>query len=135
MIAVLILFRNFLSTKRFLFFLSVIYPTILSAVQRDSTNGKWNIHLRGDYGFIIAHRPQLVPLQQAHVKGFEISIGKISSGDKDWQTTYLFPECGITVAGFDLGSKTYLGNGIAVYPYIDFPLSANNSFHIVRKFP
>ena len=93
----------------------------------DSTNGNWNLKLRGDYGFIIAHRPQLVPLQEAHVKGFEISVAKISSGEKEWQSKYLFPDYGITLAGFDLGSTSYLGKGIAAYPFIDFPLGKKSA--------
>ena len=46
---------------------------------QDSTNGSWNLLLKGDYGFVIAHRPQLEILQEEHVKGFEITVARISN--------------------------------------------------------
>ena len=114
-----------------------IYPSLIfitafaKGAQTDSTNGSWNLQLRADYGFIIAHRPELKPVQEKHLKGFEISLARTSDGCKDWQNLYNFPNYGITFAAFDLGSPAYLGNGIVVYPFVDFPLSKNpkNKIH------
>jgi len=89
----------------------------------DFTIGKYSWSVRGDYGFLIAHRPTLKPLQERHIPGFEISLAKTSSGVKEWERDFLNPSRGITLAFFDLGSQEKLGTGIAVYPYIDFPLS------------
>ncbi len=97
------------------------------AYDKDSTSGTWSLHARFDYGFIIAHRPQLEPIQEEHVKGFEISLGRFSTGEKDWQSIYHNPGFGITLAGFDLGSPSHLGMGFCVYPFIDFPLGKNQN--------
>ena len=115
-----------LKIKHFLYLTFLLNSSFVIASGNDSTNGLWNIQFRGDYGFVIAHRPQLEPLQEEHVKGFEISLARASTGNRDWQNIYHFPDYGITFAGFDLGSPSHLGKGIVVYPFIDFPLGKNN---------
>lgn len=97
----------------------------------DSTNGVWKMIVHGDYGFILAHRPALEPLQEAHVKGFQLTMSRCSNGKAYWQEAFLYPDYGITLAVFDLGSHAKLGTGITVYPFIDFPLGKNgwNNFH------
>lgn len=115
-----------INNKYFFYLPLLLLSSFLKASDRDSTNGSWNIQLRGDYGFIIAHRPQLELLQEEHVKGFEITLARASSGNRDWQNIYNFPDYGITLAVFDLGSPTYLGKGLAVYPFVDFPLGKNS---------
>lgn len=107
--------------------LILFYPFhALCVSNNDSTNGNWNLQIRTDYGFIIAHRPALEPLQEEHVKGFEITISRQSFGKDDWENNFNFPSYGITIAAFDLGSKEKLGTGIALYPFIDFPLGKNH---------
>jgi hypothetical protein len=96
--------------------------------QTDSTRGNWNAIARADYGFVIAHRPALEPLQEAHVKGFEISFTKQYTGTEYWQRVFLYPDFGVTCAAFDLGTDK-LGTGIAVYPFVDFPLGKKRRFH------
>ena len=108
-------------------FLILLFPFhALCISKNDSTNGNWNLQIRTDYGFIIAHRPALEPLQEKHVKGFEITISRQSYGKDDWENNFNFPSYGITIAAFDLGSKEKLGTGIALYPFIDFPLGKNH---------
>lgn len=112
-----------------IFCLSFLTASTLTA-GNDSTDGSWNIIIRGDYGFTIAHRPALQPLQEAHVKGFEITVSKPTAGSKYWHADFLYPEVGFTIAAFDLGSGI-LGRGIVAYPFIDFPLGKGcwNVFH------
>jgi len=105
-----------------LFFLNIISA---NAAGNDSTDGVWNLQMRFDYGFVIAHRPQLEPIQEEHVRGFEVTLERFSTGEKDWQNIYNYPGYGITLAGFDLGSPARLGRGICLYPYVDFPLGKN----------
>lgn len=117
-----------------------IFITLLFAVHFafandiDSTRGQYSVSFRGDYGFLIAHRPALIPLQQKHIPGFEISIAKISAGSKEWERDFLNPSRGLTIAFFDLGSREKLGNGIAVYPYIDFPLSGKKDDRFILRY-
>ena len=105
----------------FLFF--ILITCLAQASETDSTFGKWSLQSRADFGFIIAHRPALVPLQEGHVKGFEITAQRQTIGTSDWENIFYYPSYGITTAFFDLGSPDHLGYGIAIYPFIDFPLS------------
>jgi hypothetical protein len=123
-----------MNCRSLIFFLSQIFLLASETAaqnQTDSTLGKYSIRTRFTYGFVIAHRPALLVLQQEHVKGFEISVGKTANGSKMWQTDFLFPETGLTLAFFDLGSPDHLGKGVVLYPYIDFPLSSReqNKLH------
>jgi hypothetical protein len=108
----------------FLIFLTTIRAPLFAL--EDSTEGRFCLRLRTDYGFIIAHRPALRPLQEDHVKGIELSFGIPLKGDREWHRDFHYPEKGITVAFFDLGTPR-LGKGLVVYPYIDFPLGKKDN--------
>ena len=99
----------------------------LAAQETDSVIGNWALQVRADVGFIIAHKPALEPLQEEHVKGFEISLFRKTTGSHDWENTFHYPDYGITFAAFDLGSPSHLGTGFALYPYIDFPLGRKHN--------
>jgi hypothetical protein len=115
----------------FLAFKSVSAADITSA---DSTKGSFAWSARMDYGFVIAHRPVLVPLQESHVKGFEISLSRLSAGNMPWEQDFLLPTKGITLAVFDLGNPTMLGTGVAIYPYIDFPFNKKTDSHFLFRY-
>ncbi|MFZ7115441.1 MAG: acyloxyacyl hydrolase [Bacteroidota bacterium] len=116
----------------FLIFLFLFHQNFASDL--DSTRGKYSWSIRRDHGFLIAHRPALVPLQEKHISGFEISLAKISSGKNEWERDFLNPSRGITLAYFDLGSPDKLGYGIAVYPYIDFPLNNKTDNKLIFRY-
>ena len=90
----------------------------------DSTVGSWALSARAEYGFVIAHRPALRPLQVEHSKGFELSFAKVSTGKKEWERAFMNPAKGLTLAVIQTGTPR-LGTGIAIYPWIDFPLNQN----------
>lgn len=100
----------------------------------DSTIAHFTLGIRGDYGFVIAHRPALRPLQEEHVKGFEISIARISHGKNSWEHDFLLPEKGVTLAIFNLGNPERLGYGFAIYPYLDFPLSKKETNKLIFRY-
>lgn len=111
-----------LPARNFFILLLICFAHFVNGNEIDSTYGRWNMQGRFDHGFIIAHRPALEPIQNGHVNGFEISLAKISDGSREWQNIFHFPDYGLTAAFFDLGSPEHLGKGIAVYPFVDFPL-------------
>lgn len=115
-------------------FISLLLFQNLFANEIDSTLGKYSWSIRSDYGFLIAHRPALQPLQESHILGLEISIGKISAGENEWERDFLNPARGLTLAFFDLGNTTKLGNGIALYPYIDFPLNKKSDGRLLFRY-
>ena len=105
--------------------LFLFIPLQIFAQVEDSTTGSWKLHLKFDYGFVIAHRPALEPLQEEHVKGIELALSRPTSGKNDWENLHNFPDYGITLGLFDMGSPSHLGKGFTVYPFVDFPLSKN----------
>lgn len=111
-------------------FLLLYSLTFSSWAQNDSTPGTRAIEVKIDYGFVLAHRPAVLPLQQAHVEGFEIAILRPTTGKRFWEENFLYPDVGLTIAGFNLGSPDYLGMGIAVYPFINFPLNRSDDWQI-----
>lgn len=100
----------------------------------DSTAGNWELGLTGDYGFLIAHRPAVRPMQEEHVRGFEITWQYATSGNKSWESDFLFPGKGITMAFFNLGSPHHLGRGVAVYPFFNFPLHSERDFRLFFRY-
>ena len=105
--------------------LFLFIPLQIFAQVEDSTTGSWKLHLKFGYGFVIAHRPALEPLQEEHVKGIELALSRPTSGKNDWENLHNFPDYGITLGLFDMGSPSHLGKGFTVYPFVDFPLSKN----------
>lgn len=82
----------------------------------------FGLELKSSYGFIINHRPALKPLQDEHSQSFDISFVSTSKGKHSWEKDFLFPDRGIQIAAFRLGSPEELGWGFVAYPFIDFPL-------------
>ena len=78
--------------------------------------GSWGIEGRLTYGFIIAHREALMPLQQQHLSSAEVSVFKTTNGSRTWESEFLLPEKGIHLSFIQPGSPDKLGNAIAFYP-------------------
>jgi len=93
----------------------------------DSSTGTFAFSANYSYGFIIAHRQTIVPLQKDHVKGLEISISKPTTGKKTWQRAYNFPSVGLKYFYFDLGNPEQLGFAQALVPYFDFRFGKNKN--------
>lgn len=86
------------------------------------------------HGFIIAHQPSMIHLQQQHVNGFEISWQKIPRDSSGWRNTFGFPWLGVTYMNLDLGNPVELGKGHALLPTISFPLLAKHPLQLVFRF-
>jgi hypothetical protein len=97
---------------------------------RDSTRGKAGIELTMTYGFVIAHRPVLEILQENHTYGAELSYLKPADGSRSFHERFLFPDVGWTLAWFNLGNPDRLGSGIAVYPFVNFPLHLKKDWRL-----
>lgn len=105
-----------------------------SAQEVSPTKGTWGIRVAGAYGFLIAHRPVLVPLQEAHISGAELSLQFPQRGIHAWEEDFRYPDKGFSLAYFNLGSNDKLGFGLALYPYINFPLGKKNDWNLFFRF-
>ena len=88
----------------------------------DSTRGAYGFEIKTTYGFVIAHRPVLEILQERHTFGMELSYLIPADGSKSFHKKFLYPDVGWTLAWFNLGNPKRLGSGVAVYPFVNFPL-------------
>jgi Lipid A 3-O-deacylase (PagL) len=102
--------------------------------QYDSTSGNFSISIEGHYGFIFAHRPSIIPLQQSHLGGMMVAISKIADGSKSWQHQYHLPTIGIKYGFFGMGNSDQLGYGHTLYPYMDLPLGSRKKKYIHLQF-
>ncbi len=87
--------------------------------------GTWGTVLRYNYGFVMAHREALMPLQEQHLQALEFSVFNTSAGQKAWQRKFLYPETGVLLSWTNTGTAK-LGSAIGVIPYVDFPLFKSN---------
>lgn len=74
------------------------------------------------HGFIVAHRPMVIPLQHDHINAFEAGLAVKTNGKKEWQRIYGSPEVGLSLSFWDLGNPEQLGTAVTLIPYLDFPM-------------
>ncbi len=117
-----ILFNTHLQSSIVLFFLISVNQNVLA---QDSTLGKWMVNARFNYGFLIAHRPTVVHLQNDHIKGIEVELLKTTDGTNDWEQAYNRPLTGFGLQYWYLGNNEELGKSITVFPQILFPINHN----------
>ena len=107
--------------KRLLFSFSfIITCTGILLAQNLSENryGKWNVGLNTGIGFIMPHHPNMIILQQGHVKCIELYFEKNTNGEKSWHQLYNYPSVGYSYQFFDLGADDYLGKAHAINMYL-----------------
>ncbi len=61
----------------------------------------------------------------AHYPAFELTLQRATFGQKHWEAIYRYPMVGVGFWYSPLGGTDEIGQGFAVYPYINFPLNHN----------
>lgn len=92
--------------------------------QRPMSKENLMIETRLHYGFLMSHHLEL-DLFRSHFPALEISIQKGTYGKHRWEAMYAYPIVGVAVWSSPLGGFREIGSGIAVYPFVDFPLFGN----------
>lgn len=128
----LFIFADYMHRKLISTLLIVILAFAVNA--QDSVSHKFTAGVVLNRGFIIAHRPLIVPLQKDHINGIEASFSARPNGSKQWHHTYNFPEMGVSLAIWDLGNKNQLGSAISIIPYMDFPIITGKKSSFDLKF-
>lgn len=72
-------------------------------------------------GFLWAHHTKMEAMYEHRLGGVEIDYAIRSDGTNNWESYYGYPEYGMALSFYDLGSPNYLGNAYAIQPYIAFP--------------
>lgn len=79
------------------------------------------------YGMLLPHHNEVAYLNQKNIAGMEVSWIFQTSGKRDWEKNYRLPKKGISLVYMSLSSKNNLGTGLAIFPYVRFP--------IIKKLP
>ena len=84
------------------------------------------VEVKAGYGFLIPHRLEM-EIFNAHFPSFEINISRKTDGRNRWEYQYGYPIIGIAYWYSSLGSSPYLGDAHAIFPFVNFPITANKT--------
>ncbi len=113
---------------RLLFFAAIFSGTSTGSiagelVAADTTSpNNWSIGASQSFGSFIANQPKSEYIRDSYTTLTEVFIEKKTNGEADWHTSHNYPSIGIALLAGNSGSKQYVGNLYALYPYIKFPL-------------
>jgi hypothetical protein len=99
--------------KQFLFLF--IFGISFSQSQSDA----YYLDVQGFRGNIFRHTQEVSHLATGHPDGFLVSINKKSSGKKEWQQVYGYPDYGISFQAIDF-KNNYLGKNYAIGLHYNF---------------
>ena len=102
-----------------------------NGTQTDSS--AWNNGFNIGIGYIMAHHPDMVLLQQDHVKSFEFFIEKNTDGSKPWHINYHLPSVGYAFQYYDFGADELLGKGYALDVYLKVALINKPNYFVFLK--
>lgn len=74
------------------------------------------------YGTILKHNKHLDNLVKGPAMGGELAIEFQTMGEKDWHRYFNFPAVGAGIVFMDYSNPEMLGQGIALYPYMNVPI-------------
>ncbi|PLX01413.1 MAG: hypothetical protein C0595_14855 [Marinilabiliales bacterium] len=109
--------------KKVFLFTIILILFILDNIKAENFVKRNNIQLetRLHYGFLLSHHLELNRFN-SHFPMYEISIQKLTYGQKRWEQKYDYPLVGFSLLYSDLGGYKELGNVYAAFPYLNFPL-------------
>ncbi len=110
--------------KKVIFCFQLIVFFFQSAIVAQ-TLPNYQLGARFHYGFILVHTPSLQGMSQAHFPLYELTLTKLTHGEKEWQKSYHHPDLGLSFIATDFGKNKLLGKGFALFP--------NITFHFLRK--
>lgn len=82
------------------------------------------ISFSGNAGFLVAHRPAIEGLANAHSLGSTVDLQWFTDGSKRWHWLYRRPVCGVQIQYLSLGEPDLLGHQVSVVPKAAFPFSS-----------
>ncbi len=108
-------------------FMALVFIVSAQTYQQYSFKGQ------GIYGNILKHTKHLKALVQGPAIGGEMAVEWQTVGEKPWQQFLNFPVVGIGAVWLNLSNPDKLGNALAIYPYINFPLWRTHYFNLYLK--
>jgi hypothetical protein len=110
-------------------FLFILLSNLLPA----QTFDQYSFKIQGIYGNIIPHDQHVKALVLNPVTGAEFSVEFQTMNEKPWHQFNGFPIFGVGTVWLNLGNPAKLGNALAIYPYLCFPLIRTNFLKLNLK--
>ncbi|WP_444821852.1 acyloxyacyl hydrolase [Thermophagus sp. OGC60D27] len=85
------------------------------------------------HGIVIPHHANMIYFLNDYSRGVEINYGLLKFESDGWQQYYNFPEAGIGLFYNSYGNPDIYGQGIAVFPYLHFPIIRTSKFSLKNK--
>lgn len=92
------------------------------AVADTTSPNNWSIGASQSFGSFIANQPKSEYIRDSYTTLTEVFIERKTDGKADWHLSHRYPAIGLGLIAGNSGSKEYIGNLYALYPYIRFPL-------------
>ncbi|HMM12535.1 MAG TPA: acyloxyacyl hydrolase [Bacteroidales bacterium] len=84
----------------------------------------YQLEYRQHYGFFYHHHLEFERFN-AHFPSFELSFQRSTFGRQRWESLWAYPLTGVSVYYSPLGGFEPIGQVVALYPFISFPLNEN----------
>lgn len=108
--------------------------TATGVCAQDSVAHSYSLLAAFHHGFLIAHRPMVLPLQKNKTNALELMLERQTNGNKEWHHVYGFPKIGLSAALWELGNPEKLGKSFTLMPYVNFPINRGRWVDIDFKF-
>ncbi|HTF04991.1 MAG TPA: acyloxyacyl hydrolase [Bacteroidia bacterium] len=105
-----------------LFLAQFLFSDVALLGQTNENQSSYYVNASGHYGFLWAHRDNMLHLYKQHIGAVEFSVWKSPSGFKSWHKQCRGPQIGAALMIVPLGNPEELGTAIGLYPYLNFPL-------------
>lgn len=100
------------------------HNTCAQDYQKPTIGAEIKIH----YAFLMAHHNHMRILTEQHFPIYQLNLFKSGNHGKEWQQLYRFPQYGLSILYSPLSSPNYMGFGIGIVPFINFPMYQKNRF-------
>jgi hypothetical protein len=100
-------------------------PSYSQSISDTTSSGK-SIRISIYTGTLVPHHDKLKPLKNGLIRSIELSYRINRNNDELWNRYYSYPEVGISYMFMDYAYRNVLGYSHSLYPYIDFPITANS---------
>lgn len=92
-----------------------------------------SLGLRGSFGSFFTSHPKAEYVRDSYSYFGEFFAEVRTNGEKDWQILHKYPSIGIVYMLGNPGSKQYVGNMQALYPYVRFPVLRSGAYQASLK--
>lgn len=113
---------RYLGETFFVTFFCVLFNCSLAQTSDSSFFSTLSIGAKTHYGFFLANQPKSEYVRDSHTYFGEITVSTQTRGNKPWQLVNHYPQIGISLLYGNSGSRQYIGNVAALFPWLKFPL-------------